>query len=262
MMRLIAVALPAVMIMALGTPVSAQTASSAGGSAGVSQADIEAIAPGLGKYNAQVLHDELWKRPGLTPRDRSVVTIAALIARNQTVEMPYYFDQALTNGVKPAELSEIITHIGFYSGFSNAIAAIPAAKAVFAERGIGPDQLPSASPELAAVDQAAEARRKASVQASVGPVSPGVVEYTDRLFNDVWVRPALSPRDRSLVTISALIVSGQGAQLAGHLDRAIANGVTKPQISETLTQLEFFGGWPNVFSAVPIVKQVFDKNPA
>ena len=59
---------------------------------------------------------ELWKRPGLTPRDRGMITIAALIARNQTVETPYHFNLALDNGVKPREISEIITHLAFYSG--------------------------------------------------------------------------------------------------------------------------------------------------
>jgi 4-carboxymuconolactone decarboxylase len=262
MKKLIAFALPVGLSLLQASNAWSQTASSVEQPSAVSRADIQAVAPGLDRYNQTILHDELWKRPGLTPRDRSVVTVAALIARNQTIEMPYYFDLALQNGVKPAELSEIIVHLAYYSGFSNALAAIPAAKEVFAKRGIGADQLPPASPQLNAVDQTAEATRKASVQRIVGPVAPGVVEYTDMLFNDVWVRPDLSPRDRSLVTISALIVSGQGAQLAGHLERALTNGVTKPQISEALTQLEFLGGWPNVFSAVPIVKQVFDKHPA
>jgi len=72
------------------------------------------VAPALEKY-AQGPPAELWKRPGLTPRDRSIVTIAALIARNQTIEMPYYFNLALDNGVKPHEISEIITHVAFYS---------------------------------------------------------------------------------------------------------------------------------------------------
>ena len=71
--------------------------------------DITIVAPALEKY-AQGPLAELWKRPGLTPRDRSIVTIAALIARNQTIEMPYYFNLALDNGVKPREISEIITH--------------------------------------------------------------------------------------------------------------------------------------------------------
>src|SRR6266581_2597577 len=97
--------------------------------------DSRMVAPALEKY-AQGPVEELWKRPGLTPRDRSIVTIAALIARNQTIEMPYYFNLALDNGVKPREISEIITHLAFYSGWANAMSAVAAAKDVFAEHKI------------------------------------------------------------------------------------------------------------------------------
>src|SRR5213594_341335 len=85
------------------------------------------VAPALEKYTQGPLA-ELWKRAGLTPRDRSIVTIAALIARNQTIEMPYYFNLALDNGVKPREISEIITHLAFYSGWANAMSAVAVAK--------------------------------------------------------------------------------------------------------------------------------------
>jgi 4-carboxymuconolactone decarboxylase len=85
---------------------------------------------------------DLWKRPGLSPRDRSVVTVAALIARDQTVELPYHLGLALDNGVKPAEISEIITHLAFYTGWANAMDAIPAARDVFRSRNIAPNQLP------------------------------------------------------------------------------------------------------------------------
>ena len=97
--------------------------------------DISMVAPALQKY-AQGPLAELWKRPGLTPRDRSIVTIAALIARNQTIEMPHYFNLALDNGVKPREISEIITHLAFYSGWANAMSAVAVAKDVFAEHKI------------------------------------------------------------------------------------------------------------------------------
>lgn len=90
----------------------------------------------------------MWKRPGLAPRDRSVITLAALIARNQIVEMGHHINLALDNGVKPGEISEIITHLAFYSGWSNALAAVAVAKDVFVKRGIGADQLPPASGEL------------------------------------------------------------------------------------------------------------------
>ncbi len=101
--------------------------------------DSRMVAPALEKY-AQGPLAELWKRPGLTPRDRSIVTIAALIARNQTIEMPYYFNLALDKGVKPREISEIITHLAFYSGWANAMSAVAVAKDVFADRKIGADQ--------------------------------------------------------------------------------------------------------------------------
>jgi 4-carboxymuconolactone decarboxylase len=102
--------------------------------------DVRMVAPALEKYTQGTLLGDVWKRPGLTPRDRSIVTLAALIARNQTIEMPYYFNLALDNGVKPREISEIITHLAFYSGWSNAMSAVAVAKDVFAQREIGADQ--------------------------------------------------------------------------------------------------------------------------
>ena len=107
--------------------------------------DVRMVAPALDKYTQDRLLGEVWKRPGLAPRDRSIVTLAALIARNQTIEMPYYLNLALDNGVKPREISEIITHLAFYSGWANAMSAVAVAKDVFAERKIGADQLPPAS---------------------------------------------------------------------------------------------------------------------
>jgi 4-carboxymuconolactone decarboxylase len=85
---------------------------------------------------------------------------------------------------------------------------------------------------------------------------------TDVIFRDLWLRPGLSPRDRSLVTVSALIASGQVPQITYHLGRAMDNGLTQPQASEALTQLAFYVGWPKVFSALPVVKDVFASRPA
>src|SRR4030088_664176 len=123
--------------------------------------DITMVAPALEKYAQGPLAD-LWKRAELNPRDRSIVTVAALIARNQTIEMQYYFNLALDNGVNPREISEIITHLAFYSGWANATSAVAAAKDVFAAREIGADQLPAASPALLPLDNDAEAKRAAN----------------------------------------------------------------------------------------------------
>lgn len=221
---------------------------------------VRSVSPALEKYTREAVLNGLWKRPGLSPRDRSVVTVAALIARNQQVEMPFHFNLALDNGVTPAELSEIITHLAFYSGWGNAMTAVQVASAVFAARGIDTEALPVASPELTAVNEAMDGPREAGVQQNVGPVSAGVVEYTNGiLFKDVWLRPGLAPRDRSLVTVASLISLGQSAQMTYHLNRAMDNGLTQAEASEMLTQLQFYAGWPNVFSAVPVAKDVFAK---
>lgn len=220
---------------------------------------IRTVAPALEKY-AQGPIAELWKRPGLSPRDRSIVTIAALIGRNQTIEMSHYFNLALDSGVKPREISEIIAHLAFYSGWANAISAAALARDVFIDRKIGADQLPPALPALLPLDSEAEARRSAAVEQQFGSVAPGIVRYTtDVLFRDLWVRPDLAPRDRSLVTVSALIASGQVAQVTYHLNRAMDNGLTKEQAGEVVTHLAFYAGWPNSFSALPVIKDVFEK---
>lgn len=90
---------------------------------------------------------DLWKCPDLSRRDRSIVTLAALIARSQTGEMPYYLNVALDNGAKPGEISEIITHLAFYSGWPNAMSADAITKNVFRRHGVRSDQLPPAAAE-------------------------------------------------------------------------------------------------------------------
>ncbi len=222
--------------------------------------DIRSVAPALERYTQATLLGDVWKRPGLAPRDRSVITLAALIARNQTIAMPTYFNLALDHGVKPAEISEIITHLAFYSGWANAMAAVAVAKDVFVARDIEADELATAAPALLPLDEAAEAERASRVAQQFGATVPGIVQYTtDVLFRDLWLRPELAPRDRSLVTVSALIASGQVAQIPYHLNRAMDNGLTQQEAAEVITQLAFYVGWPNVFSALPVAKDVFEK---
>ena len=217
------------------------------------------VSPALANYTREFIENDVWKRPALSARDRSIVTVAALIARIQTIGMLHYFNRALDSGVTPGELSEIITHLAFYSGWSNAFSAVAIAKDIFVQRGIGEDQLAEVSPKLLPTDEEAESKRATTVEQNFGAVSAGVVQYTtDLLFRDLWLRPGLAPRDRSLVTVSALIASGQVAQITYHLNRAMDNGLTKEQASEVLTHLAFYAGWPNVFSALPVVKGVFE----
>jgi 4-carboxymuconolactone decarboxylase len=242
----------------MGTPVG--TSEPSGHPSTIPVKELSMVAPALERYTQSHVHGNLWKRPDLSPRDRSIVTLAALITRNQTGELPYYLDLALDNGVKPAEVSEIITHLAFYAGWGNATSASEAAKEVFVRRKVGADQLAQASPTLLPLDKTAEADRATRVGQQFGAVAPGLVQFTtDLLFNDLWLRPDLAPRDRSLVTVSALITSGQVAQMPYHLNRAMDNGLTQAQAGEVITHLAFYAGWPNAFSALPVAKDVFEK---
>ncbi|WP_338157434.1 carboxymuconolactone decarboxylase family protein [Burkholderia multivorans] len=216
--------------------------------------------PVLDRYTDDVVFGDLWKRPQLSRRDRSIVTLSVLIARNQTTDLPAYVNLALDSGVSPVEMSELVAHLAFYTGWDNATAAARSIQAIYRERGITVKQSSPASDARLPIDAAAEARRESAVQHSFGTVAPGVVGFTrDTLFNDLWLRPGLAPRDRSLATVSALVATGQVAQLAYHLNRAMDNGLTRSEASEVLTQLAFYAGWPNVFTALPIVRDVFDK---
>jgi 4-carboxymuconolactone decarboxylase len=90
--------------------------------------------------------------------------------------------------------------------------------------------------------------------------APKLVELTEKvLFGDVWERPGLSKRDRSLITVATLVALNRGEQLRGHLDRALYNGVTKDEIVELITHLAFYSGWPTAMSAATLAKEVFEQ---
>ena len=90
------------------------------------------------------------------------------------------------------------------------------------------------------------------------PVVPKLIELTeDVLFGDVWERPELSKRDRSLITVAALVALDRPEQLRVHLGRALENGVTKEELSELMTHLAFYAGWPNGMSAAGVAVDVF-----
>jgi alkylhydroperoxidase/carboxymuconolactone decarboxylase family protein YurZ len=156
--------------------------------------DVRAVSPALEHYTKGPLLNGLWKRPEMSPRDRTMVTDSTREWQTDTL------------------------------------------------------------------NEEAEAQRATQVSDNFGQVSPGLVQNTtDLLFRDLWQRPAPAPRDRSLVTVSALIASGQVAQITYHLNRAMDNGLTQPQFSEVVTHVAFYAGWPNAFSALPGVKEVFEK---
>lgn len=115
---------------------------------------------------------------------------------------------------------------------------------------------PTVPPPVAAPAEPSRAQRL------LGDVAPKLAQLTDEvLFADVWARPGLSPRDRSLITVGALIALNRPDQLRSHLGRGLHNGLTKDEISETLTHLAFYAGWPNAIAAAGVAREVFASQP-
>jgi 4-carboxymuconolactone decarboxylase len=116
-------------------------------------------------------------------------------------------------------------------------------------------------PPAAAAPAAAPAGQPSRAQQLMGDFAPKLAELTDDvLYADVWARPQLSRRDRSLATVSALVAMNRPDQLRSHLALARANGVTEDEIAETITHLAFYSGWPSAVTAVTVAKEVFGRN--
>ncbi len=100
-----------------------------------------------------------------------------------------------------------------------------------------------------------------AAQRLVGDIAPKLAELTDNvLFGDVWARPELARRDRSLITVAALITNGSTDQLVSHLRLAKQNGLSEPELIEAIIHLAFYAGWPRAMSAIAVAKRVFGEN--
>jgi 4-carboxymuconolactone decarboxylase len=94
----------------------------------------------------------------------------------------------------------------------------------------------------------------------VRPIVPRLIELTETLlYPDIWERPGLSRRDRSLITVAALVALYRPDQLRSHTERALANGVTREELGELITHLAFYAGWPSAMSAARVVRQVLEE---
>jgi 4-carboxymuconolactone decarboxylase len=103
-------------------------------------------------------------------------------------------------------------------------------------------------------------REPSAAQKLFGEFAPKLAELTDDvLFEDVWERPALPKRDRSLITVAALIALNRAEQLRFHLERAVENGLSEEELIEAITHLAFYSGWPTAMNAVLLAKELFAK---
>ena len=216
------------------------------------------IAPGLATLTDDVLFGDVWRRAELSPRDRSLVTISVLIATGKPAQLAGHLGRALDNGIQPSEASGVLAHLAIYSGWPSAVSALDIYNQVYTARKIDTSSLRATGARLPA--PASDAARAKTVTEELAAVAPKFVQLTnDLIFDDLWRRSDLSVRDRSLVTIAALAAMGDDDQLDLYLRRAIESGLTRAQITEALTHLGFYAGWPKATKALTAVTKTLAK---
>lgn len=213
------------------------------------------LAPGMAGYTDEVLFGDVWLRPELSPRDRSLVTISVLIATGKIAQLEGHLGRALGNGVKPVEASGVLTHMAFYSGWPSAVSALEVYDRVYAARGVDVASLQAMGVQAPAA--ASEAARSEGTERQFGVFAPKFTELTNEVvFDDLWRRSDLSARDRSLVTIAALSAMGDDDLLEPYLRRGVESGLTRAEIAEAITHLSFYAGWGKATRAMTVAESV------
>ncbi len=215
------------------------------------------LAPGLATLTDDVLYGDVWTRSELSLRERSLVTIASLIATGKTAQLAGHLARGLDNGLRSTETSGLLAHLAIYSGWPNAVSALAVYDQVYTTRKIDLTTLQASTPRLPAGADAALPGASGAVAAR----APKFAQLTDDVvFGDLWRRADLAARDRSLATIAALAATGEVDQLEFYVRRGLDAGVTHEQITETITQVGFYAGWGRATSAMQIVARVAPRN--
>ena len=207
------------------------------------------VAPGMAALTDDVLYGDVWRRPDLSPRDRGLVTVAALIATGKTAPLAGHLGRALDNGLQPTEASGLLAHLAIYCGWPSAVAALDAFDQVYTARKVDTATLRVAGSRLPAVP--ADAARARAATDPLAAVAPKFVQLTNEVvFDDLWRRSDLSRRDRSLVTIVALAAMGDDDQFDVYVRRGIESGLTRAELVEALTHVGFYAGWARATKAI------------
>ena len=216
------------------------------------------IAPGLATFTDEVLFGDVWRRPELSPRDRSLVTISVLIATGKSAQLEGHLGRALGNGVRPGEASGVLTHLAIYCGWPSAVSALEVYEQVYTAQKVDTAALRIVAPPLPA--PASDAARARAMNEQFVGIAPKFAQLTNEVvFDTLWRRSDLSLRDRSLVTIAALAAMGDDDQLDFYLRRGVESGLTREQIAEALTHLGFYAGWSKATKAMTATARTLAK---
>jgi 4-carboxymuconolactone decarboxylase len=232
-------------------------------------AGIESMMGAIGSFSIDHVLGDVWSRPGLARRDRSLVSVTALTCLSADLELRTHLSGALNHGVEREELEEMMLHISAYAGFPRALDGMRIALALFQEREDVERPLPRP-----AAERKSDARRRDDGlevfdRLTGGMLPPGQVAGMmeeqlgalgrfglEHLFGEIWARPELGRRDRSLVTLVVLITLGRLPELRVHVPGALRHGLTREEIAEIILQLSLYVGYPLAVEAERAAREI------
>jgi len=239
--------------------------------------DLEQVAQGMASmlgpiaaFSIDHVLGDIWSRPGLARRDRSMVSVTALTCLGCQTELRTHLAGALHHGVEVVEIEELMLHVCGYAGYPRALEGMRTALALFSER----EDLERPLPRPAAEAKNDEQRRRDGAEAFkqiMGWEAPNdVVARTmveqlgvlgdfaiQHLMGEIWSRPQLCRRDRSLITLTALVSLDKITELRFHIPAALRNGMGREEIDEVILQLSLYLGYPAAVGARNISREIF-----
>ena len=230
---------------------------------------IDELGP-IGSYVVDHVLGAVWSRPELARRDRSLVVISMLISLAQLRQLESHVKGGLNHGLSPDEVREIAVHLAGYVGFPRGIEALRVINKAIK------DQLGDAAPAMTEADDKGDAERRADGieifdRLTGAPGGPDIETRVDDLetglgalagaaidwgFGELWARPQLSQRDRSLLIVAMLAVTGRDNQLLFHVPGALNNGVSAEELEEVILMVSVYAGFPPAASAMKIVRDL------
>jgi 4-carboxymuconolactone decarboxylase len=214
----------------------------------------------------------IWGRTELSRRDRSLVVISFQVAYERTTELRFHIDGGLNHGLRVEEIDETILQVATYAGATAGISGASVMAEVVAQREgtkkrrTPPSRLELKDPAKRRADGLDVARTllghlrvdredlETRILTTQGFLGELVLDWA---FGDVWSRPQLSRRDRSLVTVAALAALGLANELEIHLQGALNHGVTRVELEEIMITLTLYGGFPRALEGMRLARKVF-----
>jgi 4-carboxymuconolactone decarboxylase len=251
--------------------------------AGVDEQAAEKIIPGmerrfgaLGTFAMSAVLGDLWCRPQLSRRDRSLVVVSVLMAQGRDEELELHVANAVRHGMTREEIEELLLHVAAYAGFPAAMSSVRKVDAAFNRLDGNEPGARRQRQGAEHLDDAERDRRAADVRRTLtnGRAAPdpstdmanmvGLLGDVGTLafrfaFGEVWSRPQLSRRDRSLCVIAILAALGQDHELAVHVPGGLHHGLTRTEIEEVMVQMTLYAGFPRAVDGMRATRAAFAK---